>query len=250
MQIGYQAFWIPKFGNAVEEYEDAFSPISFGEEQRTPEFRCAVSDGASESTFSSLWAQLLVHAYSAGQFADADSLCSILTSLQSSWKEKIDTTDLSWFAEEKLQTGAFATLTGLTLANSEGSRIWRAFAIGDSCIFHIRGDELLNRFPMRSAEEFSYSPNLLSSSNANVALEDLVRTCEGEWTSGDMFYLMTDALSQWFLAWYEQARDPIGWLGMITDQNEFDTYVEEWRKPRSDPSLKNDDVTLLRILAR
>ena len=66
MQILVEGFWLPKAGNTEDEYEDALSPKKTqGKlERKFPRF--AVADGATESSFSGLWAQLLVDSNSHG----------------------------------------------------------------------------------------------------------------------------------------------------------------------------------------
>jgi hypothetical protein len=61
MHILAQAFWLPKAGNNIDEYEDAFWPrrqIDASAEA----FSFAVADGATETSFSKLWAEMLVRA--------------------------------------------------------------------------------------------------------------------------------------------------------------------------------------------
>ena len=62
MFISFKAFCLQKDGNDVTEYEDAFSPRLF-ENDKYSEFRCAVADGATETSFSGLWAKILVDAF-------------------------------------------------------------------------------------------------------------------------------------------------------------------------------------------
>ena len=54
--LTWQSFFLPKRGNAAEEYEDAFAgdPASG---------RFAIADGASESCFAAAWAKIVVESY-------------------------------------------------------------------------------------------------------------------------------------------------------------------------------------------
>ena len=63
MQVRTQVFHAQKKGNAESEYEDASFPNNALEREEVSEFRCAVADGASESAFADVWAQLLVRAF-------------------------------------------------------------------------------------------------------------------------------------------------------------------------------------------
>ena len=60
MRLFYEAMWIQKAGSPEEEYEDAFWPrrsVS-GESRQKETF--AIADGATESSFSGVWAKQLV----------------------------------------------------------------------------------------------------------------------------------------------------------------------------------------------
>ncbi len=47
--------------------------------------------------------------------------------------------ELPWYAEQKAETGAFATFLGLTINREES--IYNVVAIGDCTLFQIRNDE-------------------------------------------------------------------------------------------------------------
>jgi hypothetical protein len=154
---------------------------------------------------------------------------------------------LPWFAEEAVSRGAFAAFLGLTLHDLHGqspSRIWRAFAIGDACLFVVRGDRLRRAFPMDRAEQFNSRPFLLSTRRDKWSEESkAIAQRSGEWQPGDEFYLATDALAHWFLS--EKAGEWRPWevLRMIErDELPFREFVD---LRRGDGSLRNDDTTLL-----
>ncbi|MGH7226717.1 MAG: hypothetical protein ACRELF_26170, partial [Gemmataceae bacterium] len=54
--LRWHAFHVHKRGNAPDEYEDAFA----GD---TAKARFAIADGASESSFAAMWAQLLTEGF-------------------------------------------------------------------------------------------------------------------------------------------------------------------------------------------
>src|SRR6202020_1125818 len=105
MRIDCKTFWLPKVGNEVDDYEDAFSPTEDVQGEQT-KFRCAVADGATESSFAGLWAKLLAE----GHVEEKP-----LADLRSLFKSQIDGKNLSWFAEAKADLGAFAAIIGLEL---------------------------------------------------------------------------------------------------------------------------------------
>src|SRR5262245_53960409 len=115
MHVLAQPFWLQKVGNAPEEYEDAVWPEQLTETEGKL-FRCAVADGATETSFSGAWANVLVRAYGQGQL-NARNLWKSLPCLQKEWLHSVRlcAQPLPWYAEEKLRDGAFSSILGLTL---------------------------------------------------------------------------------------------------------------------------------------
>ncbi len=169
--VGY-TLWLPKEGNSIDEYEDAAFPMDTVDLE-TRSFKCAVADGATETSFSGLWAQLLVSGYVDGTPTEA---------LQERWRSSLDGKILPWYAEEKAQSGAFAALVGLTIEDGDGSagRTWEAEAIGDSCLVQVRDKKILAAFPLSKSEQFNSSPLLISSNPAaNKAVAAGVERLQG-----------------------------------------------------------------------
>jgi hypothetical protein len=247
MYIFADALWTPKSGNTDSEYEDAYWPDHSIEGM--PHFRFAVADGATETSFSGIWAKQLVRAYCDGLFDNLNDT-KWLDGLQKKWWDIVREKPLPWYAEQKLESGTFAALVGITLCyesvKSERGR-WHAAAIGDSCLVHMRGSNLLAAFPLSTSSAFTNSPILLSTNASadGLALCDLITT-EGEWQCGDHFYLMTDAIAAWFFRAMEQRDSPWTILRDLNyDPNRpFREWVETVRKLNV---MRNDDVTLYRI---
>jgi hypothetical protein len=156
---------------------------------------------------------------------------------------------MPWYAEEKVRSGAFSTILGLTLRDTDrsgGTGSWDAFAVGDSCLAHVRNDEILKTFPLSRAAEFNNSPFLLgSNSDSNREIEPHIQTVNGRWEREDKFYLMTDALATWFFREVEDSRTPWHILrDLDTEGLSFRTWIEDLRNTRD---IRNDDVTLYRI---
>src|SRR5712692_2413403 len=101
-----RAFALPKLGNSAEEYEDAAAA-----DPRCGRF--AIADGAAESSFAALWARLLVTGFVAAPPADLGSWADFLRPLQQRWAAEVGGRPLPWYAEMKLQQGAFATFLGV-----------------------------------------------------------------------------------------------------------------------------------------
>jgi Protein phosphatase 2C len=238
--IRWRSFTLHKDGNEPGEYEDALAgnPSSG---------RFAVADGASESSFAALWAKLLVEGFIA---ARGRTTLNWLLPLQKRWAESVDHLELDWFGEEKREQGAFATFLGLVLQRAQAVEgRWRSVAVGDSCLFQVRKDTLLASFPVHRSADFGNRPPLLCSravGNRDSLLQ--AKRAVGKWQKGDRFFLMTDALAEWFFQRHEQQRKP--WESLLRRLSEpnataaMATYVDQLRSLNE---LKDDDVTLLMI---
>ena len=64
MHVFSRAYWMPKAGNSEAEYEDSFWPRFLDGESNN--FRFAVADGATEASFSGIWARQIVRAFGKG----------------------------------------------------------------------------------------------------------------------------------------------------------------------------------------
>lgn len=250
MQIFAEAFWLPKVGSTSSEYEDAYCPQEIIRGEATTSMRFGVADGATEASYSKLWAQLLVRAYCQGQL---DALPDVigLAPLQEQWSNGVLKPDMPWYLEEKVKSGAYAALVGLELLHHTDSRDeageWNALAVGDCCLAQVRGEEVLARFPIESSAGFNSRPHLISSnSTANLDIDAHTLRVSGSFVSGDNFYLMSDALACWFMKEAEEGTAPwrdlrdIGTSGF----HSFEDWVRYLREHRN---MRNDDVTLLRV---
>ena len=248
----------------MEECQDALA----GDAERG---RFAIADGAAESPYSSLWAQLLVEEF-VRQSERLPSWANWLPSLQERWSahvtvherwaarvalpvngtaqatERIETA-VPWYLEAGLIQGAFATFLGLVIEQ----RSWYAVAVGDSCLFHLRRNELIRVFPVTRAADFSNAPWLVGSRTSPIEVPHKYGLQQlGDCQAGDHLWLMTDALAQWFLTQAEAGSKP--WLALAplaqTDgddasaQQEFAAWIERLRSQRQ---LRNDDVALLAV---
>jgi hypothetical protein len=250
MRVVAQPAWVPKAGNSEAEYEDAVWPAR-RQDRRRSRFRAAVADGATDSSFSGIWARLLVRAFGEGRL-DADSLPDALEPLRHSWRSQVGERPLPWYAEEKLQRGAFATLVGLELLDQAPrlgmSRRWRALALGDSCLVQRRGQDLLACFPLDHSSAFTNAPYLLASdATRNQDLGEYLCLWEGDWEPGDSFYLMTDALAWWFLREREEGQQPWALWPEADGADPGDAFGAWVHDLRASGRMRNDDVTLLRV---
>ncbi|SDW06297.1 hypothetical protein [Paenibacillus sp. CF384] len=251
MRIDSDCYSLPKAGNHSHEYEDA-SHSSTHVQKETTVSRFAIADGASESSFADLWANLLTSGYCYGRI-DGLHIHKSVSPLSKAWLKKTSGKSLPWYAQEKLGSGAFATLAGITFRYAKDAETvaFDAIAIGDSCIFHVRGDTLIASFPLSNADDFSRRPVLISSNAAN---NDRLKSSVHEWSgtaeAGDAFWLMTDALACWLLTHYMEDRGVIRRLQELDGHRAFDHLVHEERRRLYREGhfyLRNDDVTFIRL---
>ncbi len=243
-------FSIPKEGNLPEENEDdAEAVFSVKTNGQLTGAAVAVSDGASESAFSSLWATTLAHAFverppdlTDDQFPSEDWL----EPSQEFWESAIPWERIPWHGEAKARQGALATLVGVTFAPTPAYGLsWRAVAVGDSCLFVVRQDDLALSFPLDSPDDFNNNPTLICSNPANnQGLGENALHMAGECVSGDWFILASDALSRWLLERYAAGEKPWQALLDVHSSGEFSDWVGERRR---DHSMRNDDTTMITL---
>jgi hypothetical protein len=222
---------LPKLGNSTAEFEDAFAC-----DDVTGRF--ALADGASESMFAGEWAQALCDEFIAGTLL-GDDTGRWLRRAKRRWRKAVGVQPDEWHIQEKLREGAFATFLGIQIEASAECR-WRAVAIGDSCLFLLRGDTLRKAFPIEHASDFNSRPDLIGTRQHAQVHASAIR---GTLAAGDRLLLMTDALAQWFLTEHEAGASPAREMIALTEDG-FAAWVDAKRKDRL---LRNDDVTLLAI---
>lgn len=251
---------MPKKGNSIEEYEDAYGCTDDGS-------YFAIADGATESSFSEIWATILTRKFvevPPPMPPDGPAMEQWLQPIQREWHANINWERLPWYAEEKARMGAFAAMLGMRFLPAEqkeesslmskvffmfkkaaapaGPR-WQAMAVGDCNMFHIRNNALIQAFPMQRAEQFNSRPMLVGSNPArNKNLWNELRFMEGSYQDQDLFVLGTDAIAKWFLERCESGGKP--WTTLLTLKNdaEFATFVADLREKSQ---IRNDDTTLI-----
>jgi hypothetical protein len=217
----------------------------------------AVTDGASTAPYSGLWARLLARAFVREPPAEftAETVLRWLARPRRLWTQRVPWSRLDYFARRNADRGSFSTLVGLRLDPSHISEAggvrqpsvrWRSLAVGDSCLFHIRGGRLVGTFPLSKPEEFQNPPYLLATAPAlDCSLPDHLRVAEGEARPGDILALCTDALAMYVTGSAAEAGDLMRRLaseGESSRRSAFRKFVEQGRATRS---LRNDDMTLV-----
>ncbi|MFJ8474020.1 hypothetical protein [Kitasatospora sp. NPDC094011] len=233
-----------------------------------------VCDGATESVLAKAWAELLAERSATYALTHPEMFVSgqmyeqFTAAATAGWDPFLEDYSrnraaegrpLKWYEQAKLVQGAYATMLTVRIepvlgsaqpaAGDEPSDAWRwqAAALGDSCLFHIRDDRRIRSFPVERAEEFGTVPNLFGSRNHDTELlRERTLFAEGVCLPGDRLFLMTDALSAWFLS----APKPVHAIrellefGGPHDEDRFSDWLNALRNRRA---LRNDDVAVVRI---
>lgn len=245
LQCHFKSISLPKFGNSADENEDNILEPGKSEVESDMLIRFAISDGATESSFSKEWSDLLVSGYKDKPF-DKNHLSETIKSISETWQSTVNAIDLPWYAQQKAENGAFATLLGLTINREESS--FEVIAIGDCTLFQIRNEELYFLFPVSSPEDFNNTPDLIATNEkyqTDFGKNALYQS--GNILPGDIILLATDALAAWILKQKNRSQKV---KKKLVDQFEKqdEHALKEWlNKKRATGSIKNDDVTLLMI---
>jgi hypothetical protein len=257
MRASIAVFRLAKAGNRPDEYEDAAYPLT-STEWAGGQLRCAVADGASETLLSGPWAELLVRLYGQPMAAAFDP-AALLEHAYTYWEWWLrrylqerarQNRPVQWFEEPGLAAGAFAAFLGLTLdeAGAGGAGTWTALGLGDCCVCQVRASALVASFPMTDAAAFGVRPLLIGSQpGRNERALAAMRAVHGDWQAADCFYLMSDALAQWFFGEHEAGGCPWMTLDALSAAGQPEHLAAWVADLRGQRSMRNDDVTLLRI---
>jgi hypothetical protein len=272
MRASVIAYWAPKEGSSAGEYEDAWQVLpGTGAEVPGDQVGVAVADGATESLLARQWAAMTAGGFASAPAAarDSYSFAETAVALSARWPGVVDSyvaerenagRPLRWYERPGIAKGAFATVLALQV-NMDGELAamlaaqadsgllpvigsWHSAALGDTCLFHVRGGRLQVAYPLGESADFDTSPALLGSCDADPALIVAhVRFAEGSVAEGDDFFVCTDALAAWFLARAEEGSRPWETLRDLTDAS-FADWVSLVRRTGE---LRNDDVTLVHV---
>ncbi|NUT99193.1 MAG: hypothetical protein HOY78_45035 [Saccharothrix sp.] len=236
-------FSAPKHGNDPWEWEDgAAAAPEDPATGRGPRF--AVADGATEGFGSARWAMRLVEGFVGSDVElDERSLLGWASRAQDAWRHDPVLSGASGLELFKLDSvGSLATFLGCELDLGPRPR-WRAVALGDTVLFHVRGHRLVAQFPDIPADAFGTNPSGVPTAPTALpgALGEL-ELAEGDLAPGDLLYLATDAFAHWMVR--ENGDALWSALAGLDHPERFRDLVDDRRAARE---MTNDDVTLMRI---
>lgn len=215
--------------------------------------RYVLSDGATVSYNSLLWAQVLVDRWLT--HPPRRNVVRWLRQAIACFERNCDKENLSWSRAAAFSQGSFATLLGIEL-RGEGEVC--VTAVGDTLAILVIDDTIRWSFPYTSAEQFRARPHLLSTvleKNRTPFLEDALHSLRQDRDEGpchakvpfgmraeERLLCATDALGEWLLCSGPERSDRLSQILQVTTQIQFDALVEG---ARSSNSMRRDDTTLL-----
>ncbi len=231
-------FTIQKKGENKKSNQDAYA---FDVKQRI----FAISDGVSRSSFSDIWSKRIVEHFLKIPF-ESDSikneyLKKWLEPIKSKLDEEIVQMDINpMILDVAKENGSSATFLGMRIKKENRQRRISIWAVGDSNIFQIRKNKIINLFPIKKVKDFSFSTYAITSFIDKQEIDVI----HDEWIilGGDILVLSTDAFSKWLLDSYVKGQKP--WKKIIKNYSKMKNFIEYLRLQNK---IENDDTTFILI---
>ncbi|MCE9651850.1 MAG: hypothetical protein K8Q89_02150 [Nitrosarchaeum sp.] len=205
----------------------------------------ALSDGVSRSSFSDIWSKKIVDEFIQNPFnspkPDEVFLERWLKSAKLKFEEEISKLNVNpMILDVAKENGSAATFLGCKINKSKKNKKISIWAIGDTNIFQIRDKKIINLFPIKKVEGFSFRTPAISSFIENQKTEFLY----AEWIikNDDVILMATDAFSKWFLDSSNKGQKP--WKKIIRNNSKLNDFVETIRIHNK---IENDDTTFILI---
>ena len=244
MPFESRAFALAKDTEQPQQYEDSYAL----DPRRGI---VVVADGVSSAIFSRAWAAILTEAVVADppDVLNPEAFAAWMQQRRQTWSGQIDVAGLAWFQKAKMASGAFSTLLWVQLSVPEhevegafGAIRLQCFAIGDSCLFHVRDGQLVRSFPIQHSSELQADPLVLGSLDLNhdhlMQFVSLDEYCYAD----DLLVLCTDAVADWVLRTYE-SEAAIDW------DHYWQLSPEQWASEiiqlRDRQAMRYDDATMV-----
>lgn len=205
MPMIWKGWSVPKSGNTAGENDDAWKV-----QAKEGGFLVAVSDGATESIFSKLWARKLTEcATSAWIHSPSEVLDRLIDELRNDYHPLEEIVgEIPWFTQNAFESvGSQATvLLGHITPSADAGWNIHAAAYGDSCLIVLRPEKnayVYSSFPLQSSASFGNRPKLITN-HPQAPLS--YRRIYTHLAPDDIALFCTDAISQWILAMLEAGR--------------------------------------------
>ena len=157
--VGFQ---LVKGGGNLLDWEDYFGYIVG--DPRGESVRCVVLDGATEAFDSQRWVKQLAKGFlgmrepTPSHLASAEVLAWI-EKMQQCWLDDSGSGELNPFEEIKARDGSLATFLGCQIDGlNRAEPTWKAIALGDVVLFHVRKGKAIATFPDLGCGDFGIDP--------------------------------------------------------------------------------------------
>jgi hypothetical protein len=250
MQIQMVTFSEPKAGNAPGEWQDGAAGGVAGDGSGTARF--IVVDGATQAYDPLRWVDQLVTSFvSGGPALEPAAMRAWFAARQDQWAA--DVRDFDSIIEQRkfAEVGSFATLLGFEISGLDGPEpFWRAVALGDTVLFHVRAGRLIATFPPLGPDDFGTRPDGVHTLRSSLdRMTGRLLVGSGLLAADDFLFAATDAMAQWVLRAVGR-EEKLVWdtLSGLAHPDVFARFVEDQRREQDGAKrMKNDDVTLMRL---
>jgi hypothetical protein len=149
------------------------------------------------------------------------------------------------------EVGSFATFLGFEIWGLDGPQArWRAVALGDTVLFHVRDARVISVFPAMGPDDFGTLPDGVHTLRSKLGrMTERLQFAEGVLQVDDFLFAATDAMAQWILRTIEREEVKV-WdvLTSLAHPDVFAHLIQDQRREQDGAKrLKNDDVTLMRL---
>lgn len=246
---------IPVFSGRTQKESESLTDCQdyFSENVENGSF--AIADGASQSFYPSIWAELLVKRFCQNPVIDQENWRDWLKPVQQLWLKEVEERVRQAKAENRptwiegqnglnAQRSATSTFIGLHFTQEEA----KVCIIGDSCLFVLENNQVKTHL-LKSSADFNDRPEYFASyvkdnhfqpTSFTISLEK--KTSE---TMQEVYFILaTDALSEYIFRCLENNIDIFQPLLQISSQSDFKAFVASARSSNL-VRMKNDDVGLM-----
>jgi len=239
MKISIKGYISPK---EAELFYDCADRYAINQEKN----KFAISDGVSKSFFPKVWAETLVRNWVENEWK---SDVEYINTCQNDWlqtvTEIVNKPETKWFTKNAFnrKEAALATFVSLRFFKKKKEWFWKANALGDSFLFFVPSNwkdfekDVLKLSSKIEPIVFDNFPDYLASIGTKHNGER--QTSEKALSEGT-FFLMTDALAEWFL---NEQNNAIYKTAVWKSQTDFERFIVEERLSK----LGNDDSAILII---
>lgn len=220
----------------------------------------AIADGASQSFYPSIWAELLVNHFCQNPNINKGNWEDWLQPIQEKWLVEVEQRVIKaknenspvWVTNQNrfsFREPATSTFIGVQFI---GDKV-KGSIIGDSCLFIVEGDQLSKKYQLihtyllKESKDFNDCPGYFASYNKdnNFISDNFQISLNQKKSQKDIYFILaTDALSEYIFKCTENENNIFETLLSISSTEIFEGLVASARNSDS-IKMKNDDVTLL-----